>query len=375
VTAAGPVLALSGVRVARDGRAVLDVPALEARAGEVVAIIGPNGAGKSTLLRVAALLERPDAGEVRFRGQPAAADGVLAARRQMATVFQTPLLADISVADNVALGLRFRGVAAADAAPRVARALERLGVRALATRSARALSGGEAQRVALARALVLEPALLLLDEPFAGLDVPTREALVADLGGILRRDHVTTLLVTHERAEAQALADRVGVLLEGRLVQADETARVFQSPASEAIARFVGVETIVTGRVIATHAGLSVVDVAGRKLEAVSPGTPGDSVRLCVRPEDVTLVPAGEAGQLSSARNRLEGRIVAVTPQLGRMRVLVDCGFPLAAAVTRRSLEDLGLGEGSAVTAVFKASAVHLIALPLDLDTPPRPGL
>jgi molybdopterin-binding protein len=217
--------------------------------------------------------------------------------------------------------------------------------------------------VALARALVLEPELLLLDEPFAALDTPTRDDLLRDLGAILRRDRVTTLLVTHERAEAQALADRVGVLMEGRLRQLDDTARVFQSPVSEEIARFVGVETIVTGQVIGLHAGLTVVEVAGRKLEAAAPAAPGESVRLCIRPEDVTLVPAGEQGHLSSARNRLEGRIIAVTPSLTHHRVLVDCGFPLAAAVTHLSAEDLALAEGLTVTAVFKASAAHLIPL------------
>jgi tungstate transport system ATP-binding protein len=378
-----PVLVLAGVRVARGGATVLDVPAFEARAGEVVAIIGPNGAGKSTLLRVAALLEPPDTGTVTFRGRPTHAARALAERRQMATVFQTPLLADTTVAANAALGLHFRGVPAGDAARRVARALERLGVGHLPGRNARTLSGGEAQRVALARALVLEPALLLLDEPFAALDPPTRDGLVTDLGAILRRDRVTTLLVTHERAEAQALADRVGVLMGGRLRQLDDTARVFQSPASEEIARFVGVETIVTGRVIATHAGVTVVEVAGRKLEAAGPAAAGESVRLCIRPEDVTLGPAGETGQLSSARNRLEGRIVAITPSLAYLRVLVDCGFPLAAAVTRRSAEDLALAEGVAVTAVFKASAAHLIPLgpsvalgpSVVLDTPAEPAL
>jgi tungstate transport system ATP-binding protein len=261
----------------------------------------------------------------------------------------------------------------------VTQALHRLGVQHLAARRARSLSGGEAQRVALARALVLQPEVLLLDEPFAGLDPPTREALVADLGAILRRDRVTTLLVTHERAEAQALADRTGVLIEGRLVQLDETARVFQSPASEEIARFVGVETIVGGRVLAADAGVTVVDVAGQKVEVASPAAPGDRVRLCIRPEDVTLVPAGGGGHLSSARNRLEGRIQAVTPVLGGVRLLVDCGFPLVAAVTRRSMEDLGLAEGSAVMAMFKASAAHLIALPGEgdrrLDTPRGAGL
>ena len=376
--ARAPVFAMKSVRALRGGRVVLDVAALDARAGEVVAIIGPNGAGKSTLLRIAALLEAPDAGELSIHGRKVTASDV-AARRRMATVFQTPLLADTTVAANVALGLRFRGIAARDAEPGVTQALHRLGVQHLAARRARSLSGGEAQRVALARALVLDPEVLLLDEPFAGLDPPTREALIADLGAILRRDRVTTLLVTHERAEAQALADRTGVLIEGRLVQLDDTARVFRSPASEEIARFVGVETIVDGRVLAADAGVTVVDVAGHKVEVASPASPGDSVRLCIRPEDVTLVPPGGPAHLSSARNRLEGRIQAVTPVLGGVRVLVDCGFPLVAAVTRRSMEDLGLAQGSAVTAMFKASAAHLIALPGEgdrrLDTPPGAGL
>src|SRR5439155_786037 len=157
----------------------------------------------------------------------------------MATVFQEPLLADASVRDHAGLGLRFRGMPAAEATARATRWLERLGVAALAARAGRTLSGGEARRVALARALVLEPEVLLLDEPFSGLDAPTRAALVTDLGAILRADRVTTVLVTHERGEAQALADRVGVLMDGRLRQLDDTARVFYAPASPEAARSV----------------------------------------------------------------------------------------------------------------------------------------
>ncbi len=261
------VVELAGVQVTYGGAIVLDVPALGVRAGEILAVVGPNGSGKSTLLRVIGLLERPTRGVVRFDDRPVDARHSLAERRRMATVFQRPLLADMTVAENVALGLRFRGLGGDANGSRVERWLERLNIGPLGDQRARRLSGGQAQRVALARALVLEPEVLLLDEPFSALDAPARAALLPDLGVILRQDRVTTILVTHDRGEAQALADRVAVLMAGRVLQLDDTARVFHAPASEEIARFVGVETIVTGRVIVREAGVTVVEVAGRKLE------------------------------------------------------------------------------------------------------------
>jgi molybdopterin-binding protein len=355
------VLALREVRRRHGGRDVLDVPALEVLAGEVLVVIGPNGAGKSTLLRVLGLLERPDAGQVLVRGRVVEADDALSERRRMATVFQEPLLADTSVADNVALGLRFRGVPAEAGAVRVARWLDRLGVARLATRRARTLSGGEAQRVALARALVLEPEVLLLDEPFAGLDAPARAALLAELGGILRGDRTTTVLVTHERGEALALADRVAVMIDGHLRQVDTAARVFYAPVAEDVARFVGVETLVTGRVLDSHGGVTSVDAGGRVVEVAAAVAPGATVRLAIRPEDVTLGPAG-SHSLSSARNALEGVVAGITASTHAVHVTVDVGFPLVAAVTARSAKELGLAPGARVIAVFKASAVHLIA-------------
>ena len=354
------VVALADVRVSYGGADVLDVPALDVAEGEVLAVVGPNGSGKSTLLRVAGLLERPTRGRVSFRGRPADATHALAERRRMAMVFQQPLLADMTVGENVALGLVFRGVADRGEA-RVGRWLERLNIAPLRDRRARTLSGGEAQRVALARALVVEPDLLLLDEPFAGLDAPSREALLPDLAAILRGDRVTTILVSHDRAEAQALADRVAVLMRGRILQLDETARVFHAPASEEVARFVGVETIVTGRVLARDGGVTVVEVAGRKLEVAAPGRPGELVRLGIRPEDVTLTLPTEHAPLSSARNHLTGTIQRLVPSAPATRVVVDVGFPLVATVTARSAADLGLAEGLPITAVFKASAAHLI--------------
>jgi molybdopterin-binding protein len=360
------VLALDGVRVRYGAADVLHVASFEVRRGEVLAVVGPNGSGKSTVLRILGLLESPTEGTVRVDGRPVTASSGLAQRRRMATVFQQPHLTRASVAENVAVGLRFRGVDSAEVARRVERWLERLAIAHLRERAARELSGGEAQRVALARALVLEPDVLLLDEPFAALDAVARAGLIPEVGALLREERLTTVLVTHDRAEAQALADRVAVLLAGRVHQMDETARVFWAPVSDDVARFVGVETLADGRVEHVTDGVASVRVAGRCLEITADTSAvglavNERVRVAIRPEDVMLVPASEPLPRSSARNHLDGVVAAVSPSTPYVRVVVDCGFPLVAAVTPRSVKDLGLDPGTRVTAVFKASAAHLI--------------
>jgi molybdopterin-binding protein len=154
----------------------------------------------------------------------------------------------------------------------------------------------------------------------------------------------------------------VAVLIEGRLRQVDETARVFYAPVSEEVARFVGVETLVTGRVLQSDGGVTAVDAGGRVVEVAAAARPGATVRLAIRPEDVTLEPAGGRAHLSSARNALEGVIAGITMSMHAVHVTVDVGFPLVAAVTARSAKELGLLPGTRVCAVFKASAAHLIA-------------
>ena len=288
-----PVVALHGIRVVHASATILDVPELTVEAGQVLAVIGPNGAGKSTLLRVMGLLQAPTAGSVRFQGERVGAADGLAVRRRMASVFQAPLLTDATVRDNVALGLRFRGVEGERVAPRVGEWLEQFGIAHLADRQARTLSGGEAQRTALARALVLDPELLLLDEPFSALDQPTREGVIEDLGHILRRRRATAVLVTHDRGEAQALGDRVGVMLGGRLLQVDGADQVFRAPVSDEVARFVGVETLLDCRVRAVGDGVAVLEAGRQTIEVAQPAEAGEWVRLCVRPEDVTLSARG----------------------------------------------------------------------------------
>ncbi|CAA9295061.1 MAG: hypothetical protein AVDCRST_MAG77-5111 [uncultured Chloroflexi bacterium] len=238
------ILAAEGLRVKHGQRVTLDVARLEVAEGELLALLGPNGAGKSTLLRCLALLERPEAGVVTFHGRPLAWRDALAYRRRTATLLQEPALLDTSVFENVAVGLKLRGVARAEIAPRVAAWLDRLGIGGLARRAARTLSGGEARRVSLARALVLEPEVLFLDEPCVGLDAPTRSSFIGQLAAILDEQRLTAVLVTHDQAEARALADRVAVLLDGRIREMGPVAAVLDAPEDSAVAAFLRPERL-----------------------------------------------------------------------------------------------------------------------------------
>jgi tungstate transport system ATP-binding protein len=360
--AAAAVLVADGVHVAYGGRPVLDVASLAVQEGEVLAVIGPNGAGKSTLLRVLALLEAPARGTVAFRGVvPGSARARLALRRRMASVFQEPLLCDGSVAANVRLPLGFRGVERAEADRRARPWLERLGIASLADRPARTLSGGEAQRASLARAFAVDPEVLFLDEPFAALDPPTREALLDDLGRVLGDARTTTLFVTHDRAEALRLGDRVAVVLDGRVAQVGMPAEVFGAPADEAVARLVGVENLLPGRVLGGEDGLLTVETAHLRIRVPGEQAAGRSVLVCVRPEDVVLRPGAAGPVRDSALNRFAGRVAELVPVGTQVRVLAECGHALVALVTRHSVQELPLAVGSAVTVSFKASAVHLI--------------
>jgi len=354
-----PKLSLRDVVVRRGAVEVLRVPELDVLPGEVLAVLGPNGAGKSTLLQVLALLERPAEGAVHFDGEPVAARD-LALRRRMAVVFQEALLLHRSVESNVGLGLALRGLPQRERRDRVRRWLARFGIERLARRSARSLSGGEAQRASLARAFALEPEVLLLDEPFSALDQPTRESLVDELVAVLRETAVTTVVVTHDRDEAARLAHRVAVLASGSLRQAGPVEEVYASPADETVAAVVGVETVAPGRVISVREGLVTLQVGRARVEVAANVFVAAEALFCLRPEDVVLTP-GDAAATDSARNHLRGVVRRLTPAGAEVRLQVDCGFPLVASITRRSLEELGLAEGSPVVASFKATAAHLI--------------
>ena len=238
-----PLLQLSDLLVRREGRVVLNIQSLSVERGDVIAIVGPNGAGKSTLFLVLARLLKADQGKILFSGRAVDSFSDLEYRRQIALVLQEPLLMDLSVYENASLGLKFRGISKAEIQMRVNHWLDRLGVAHLAHRPARKLSGGEAQRVSLARAFVLQPELLLLDEPFTALDAPTRLRLLEDLKSVLVETQMTTIFITHDLQEALKLATRMAVILDGRIEQSGMPQDVFDKPVHDGVASFLGTRT------------------------------------------------------------------------------------------------------------------------------------
>jgi tungstate transport system ATP-binding protein len=232
------LLQVRGLRVRRAGVDVLQVDALDVQAGEVLALVGPNGSGKTTLLLALAQLLGRQQGQISYLGRSIDKWDKLDYRRRISFVFQNALLLDMSVEENVALGLKFRGLPEAVVRERTRHWVRRFEIHDLARRRAVELSGGEAQRVSLARAFALEPQLLFLDEPFPGLDPPARESLIDDLAELLEEDHRTAILVTHNLKEAAKLADRVAVIVAGKLRQVGKARQIKAHPADKDVAAF-----------------------------------------------------------------------------------------------------------------------------------------
>jgi tungstate transport system ATP-binding protein len=279
------LLNIRNVKIKKAGRKILDVPDFALQAGEAVAIIGPNGAGKSTLLQTLGLLERPAQGEVLYRSQPVRGNAVLVqVRRRMAAVFQDPLLLSGTVNDNVMTGLKIRGVGRDRSRELTDYWLNRLGISHLAGRPAHRLSGGEAQRVSLARAMVLEPEILLLDEPFSSLDLPTRRALRGELREILAGTDITTVMVTHDLEDIPYMADRVVAVFKGHVIQDGAYEEIIQHPGSIELAQFLGVDNILPGTV--TEPGVARLP-GGQAVQTGSDLPAGTKVTVCIRSDSI----------------------------------------------------------------------------------------
>jgi len=343
-----------------DERDVLKRINLKVDKGEVFALIGPTGAGKTTLLRLIDLLEAPTSGRIYFDGIDITGSGRLRfeSRRRMAFVLQKPVVFNMSVYDNIAYGLKWRGKKSGDIREKVNSILEVVGLTPYKNRNARTLSGGEAQRVAIARAIAIEPEALLLDEPTANLDPISTSKIEELISHIIHQYGTTIIMATHDMSQGQRLADRIGVLVNGELLQMGDSREVFSLPRNREVAEFVGVENIIDGVIKSSEEGIATIDVGGIVIEAVSNYAVGERVSICIRPEDITLALSKPA---SSARNSLIGEITKVVSVGSLTRVGLDCGFPLVVLVTKRSAEELNLESKREVYASFKATGVHTI--------------
>ncbi|NTV59473.1 MAG: ABC transporter ATP-binding protein [Deltaproteobacteria bacterium] len=361
-TAPSPVFEVRSLQVIRGGSLILNIPSLVVTEGEILVLIGPNGAGKSTLLQTLSAVAKPSRGEIFFRGQKIGADiPLLQYRRKLAMVLQEPLLFDTTVYNNVASGLKIRGMKRNEIEPIVAKALERFGIAHLKDRSARTLSGGEARRASIARAFATNPEVLLLDEPFSALDPIMRETLIEDLEKVLRETRITTIFVTHDRMEAIRLATRLGVMNAGEILQTGSPDDVMNHPANEFVASLVGVENLLHGRVIKKNERSFVASVSGQDIEAMGPMQLEDPVILCIRPENVMLsgsVPGNGAG----AVNTFPAHVVRVTPMGPYQKVQLNCGFQLVTYITSHALSALSIKQGTEALASFDANTVHVIS-------------
>ncbi|MCI0689413.1 MAG: ABC transporter ATP-binding protein [Sporichthyaceae bacterium] len=349
-----------------DDRPAVDGIDLHIPQGELFSVLGPSGCGKTTTLRMIAGFERPNGGRVLIDGVDVTDDPPH--RRPVNTVFQSyALFPHLSVADNVGYGLRWRkDVDKAERRAKIGAALELVQLSAFADRRPAQLSGGEQQRVALARALVLQPSVLLLDEPLGALDARLRKSLRQELVGIQREVGITFVFVTHDQEEALELSDRVAVMDHGRVVQCGTPREVYESPQTEFVADFLGVANVLEAACGAPAGGSRrSVTIGSFPLTATEPADlngnapePNSAGKVVIRPERIRLSTPAEAGA-----NQIPGmvdRLVYLGPTT-QVVVTLPHGPQIQALVTNDADEQM-YPPGTPVTVTFPQDALRLLA-------------
>ena len=322
--------------------------------GEYFVILGPTAAGKTLILETIAGFYIPREGKILLNEKDSTR--ISPENRNIGFVYQDySLFPHMSVEGNVAFGLKMRKLPTSEVETKVQDIMDSMSISYLKDRSPSTLSGGEQQRVALARALVIDPDIVLLDEPLSALDPRIRESLREELKRIHNARGTTTIHVTHDQSEALALADRIGVIINGEVIQVDTPHKIFNEPISKDMAIFVGVENVIRGKIVSSENGLVLVDIGHYQIRALSNLTEGE-VNVFIRPENIIL---SKVKLESSARNSISGRITKITQFGATFRIYMDNG--LSALVTKQAIEELGLRTGEKVYASFKATAIHLI--------------
>lgn len=265
--------------------------------GEIVSLLGPSGCGKTTTLRLIAGFEQPSSGAISIGGKSAV--GLKPYQRNVGLVFQHfALFPHMTVRDNIAYGLKYRGVPTEERGARIREALRLVQLEGYEDRKPAQLSGGQQQRVAVARAIVTRPSIMLLDEPLSALDAKLRQSLQVELREILKAVNCSTIIVTHDQEEAMSLGDRLIVMNKGQIEQDGTPEHVYRHPATEFVAEFIGRSSWLEGEVVGRQdAGRAVVRISsGENIEVVSPKQVGTPVKICIRPEHVSILKSAPEG-------------------------------------------------------------------------------
>jgi molybdate/tungstate transport system ATP-binding protein len=323
--------------------------------GGYFVLLGPTGSGKTLLIEAVVGAYRPSQGNIIVDGEDVS--GLPPEKRKISYAPQNYLLFDnMTVQRNVEFGLHAKGVPEEDRKNRTKHLLSLLGISHLATRFPRNLSGGERQRVSLARALAVEPRAVLLDEPLSAVDSATKSLILDYLRRVHKETGVTVIHVTHDQIEAATVADRIGVIRNGKIVQVGAPADVIEKPSAEVESIFRS-ENLITGTVTRREANLALIDIGGGIIiEALTDRT--GAVMLHVRPEDV-VVSRHAVG--TSARNKLSGTVAQVTDLGATVRLRISGEKHITAIITKRSFYEMELNIGSEVTAIFKATSVEVL--------------
>ncbi|MHC1611130.1 MAG: tungstate ABC transporter ATP-binding protein WtpC [Candidatus Methanospirareceae archaeon] len=333
---------------------------LEVKKGEYFVILGPTGAGKTLLLETIAGFYIPDRGEIWIEGDDVTI--LPPERRRVGFIYQDySLFPHLNVEQNIEFGLKLKRSSRPDTnRRRVKEIMDWLNISHLADRYPATLSGGEQQKVAIARAIVIEPSILLLDEPLSALDRRTRNYMREELKRVREEFGITMVHVTHDQTEAMVLADRIAVMMHGQIIQVGTPYEIFNKPRNEELADFVGVENILSGVVRNNEDGIAEIEIADAdsNIFAVSEYRDG-AVKVFIRPEEIIL---SESRSVSSARNVMIGIITELQDNGPLTRVKLDIGHTeVIALVTKHSRESLELQEGAEVYATFKATSVHVV--------------
>lgn len=332
----------------------LDNLSLKIKSGEYFVILGPTGAGKTLFLELIAGFHSPDSGRILIEGRDVT--DLPPEKHDLVFVYQDySLFPHMNVKKNIEFGMRMKKIKSQEKLLEVA---EDLGISNLLDRNPLTLSGGEKQRVAIARALVTDPKILLLDEPLSALDPRTQESARELLAALHKNKKLTVLHITHDQTEARIMADRIAIVMDGKLMQVGSPEEIFEKPIDSRVASFVGFENLMRGKILSADHGLLRIKTDSTVIEASGDIEVGVQVYAFLRPENIVL---SKTCTESSIRNSLQGKVTDIQVLGALVRVKVDCGFVLNALVTRQSAEEMGLSPGLQVYAQFKASSVRVL--------------